>query len=73
MFGLPTLPGLAARDSALVANGAPAMGNLTTALDLGPSGSSAGLPLPVNSQWMLALAALVLVVAGCIAGMRRSS
>jgi acid phosphatase len=33
-FGLDTLPGLAARDSALKANGAPAMGDLTNALDL---------------------------------------
>jgi acid phosphatase len=33
-FGLPTLPGLAARDAALVANGLPPMGDLTNALDL---------------------------------------
>jgi acid phosphatase len=33
-FGLTTLPGLAARDTALKANGAPAMGDLTDALDL---------------------------------------
>jgi acid phosphatase len=33
-FGLPTLPGLAARDAALKANGAPAMGDLTNALAL---------------------------------------
>jgi acid phosphatase len=33
-FNLPTLPGLAARDSALVANGGQAMGDLTNALDL---------------------------------------
>lgn len=33
-FGLDTLPGLAARDAALKANGAPAMGDLTNALQL---------------------------------------
>ena len=33
-FGLDTLAGLAKRDSALQANGAPAMGDLTNALDL---------------------------------------
>lgn len=33
-FGLPTLDGLAARDKALKANGAPAMGDLTNALNL---------------------------------------
>ncbi|MDR5765648.1 MULTISPECIES: acid phosphatase [Caballeronia] len=32
-FNLPTLPGLASRDAALVANGAPKMGDLTNALD----------------------------------------
>ena len=34
VYGLPTLPGLAARDTALKANGAPAMGDLTSALAL---------------------------------------
>jgi acid phosphatase len=33
-FSLPTLPGLATRDAALQSNGAPAMGDLTTALDI---------------------------------------
>ena len=33
-FGLDTLAGLTARDTALKANGAPAMGDLTNALDL---------------------------------------
>ena len=33
-FGLPTLPGLAARDAALEAHGAKPMGDLTDALDL---------------------------------------
>ena len=33
-FALPTLPGLTARDAALKANGAPAMGDLTNALAL---------------------------------------
>jgi acid phosphatase len=33
-FGLPTLPGLASRDAALVTHGAPPMGDLTNALDL---------------------------------------
>lgn len=33
-FGLDTLPGLTARDAALKANGAPAMGDLTNALQL---------------------------------------
>lgn len=33
-FGLDTLPGLASRDAALKANGAPAMGDLTNALQL---------------------------------------
>jgi len=33
-FGLQTLPGLTARDNALTANGATAMGDLTNALDL---------------------------------------
>jgi phospholipase C len=33
-FGLPTLPGIAARDAALVANGGEAMGDLTHALNL---------------------------------------
>ena len=33
-FGLPTLPGLTARDNALKANGAPPMGDLTNALNL---------------------------------------
>ena len=33
-FGLQTLPGLTARDTALAANGATAMGDLTNALDL---------------------------------------
>jgi acid phosphatase len=33
-FGLPTLPGLAARDTALIANGGQAMGDLTNALNL---------------------------------------
>jgi acid phosphatase len=33
-FGLPQLPGLEARDRALVANGQPPMGDLTEALDL---------------------------------------
>ncbi len=33
-FALPTLPGLAARDAALKSNGAPAMGDLTNALDI---------------------------------------
>ena len=32
-FSLPTLPGLASRDAALVANGGKAMGDLTNALD----------------------------------------
>lgn len=36
VFGLPTLPGLAARDTALQSNGFPAMGDLTAALDLRP-------------------------------------
>jgi phospholipase C len=31
-FDLPVLPGLAARDAALVANGHPALGDLTDAL-----------------------------------------
>jgi acid phosphatase len=34
-YGLDTLPGLAQRDAALVRNGAPAMGDLTNALNLG--------------------------------------
>jgi phospholipase C len=33
-FDLPKLPGLAARDKALQANGHPPMGDLTAALDL---------------------------------------
>jgi acid phosphatase len=33
-FGLPSLPGVAARDAALVAHGNPPMGDLTNALDL---------------------------------------
>jgi acid phosphatase len=33
-FGLPTLPGIAARDAALKANGNPAMGDLSNALQL---------------------------------------
>jgi len=33
-FGLDALPGITARDAALQANGAPAMGDLTSALDL---------------------------------------
>jgi acid phosphatase len=32
-FSLPTLPGLASRDAALKANGAPAMGDLTNAMN----------------------------------------
>jgi acid phosphatase len=31
-FALPTLPGLKQRDDALIANGKPAMGDLTNAL-----------------------------------------
>jgi phospholipase C len=33
-FGLPTLPGLTARDEALKANGGQPMGDLTNALNL---------------------------------------
>jgi acid phosphatase len=33
-FNLPTLPGLTARDNALVASGGQAMGDLTNALDI---------------------------------------
>jgi acid phosphatase len=33
-FGLPTLPGIAARDAALVANGGQVMGDLTHALNV---------------------------------------
>jgi acid phosphatase len=33
-FSLPTLPGIAARDSALVANGGKPMGDLTAALNV---------------------------------------
>jgi len=33
-FNLPNLPGLTARDSALVANGGQPMGDLTNALDI---------------------------------------
>jgi len=65
VFGLPELPGLAARDAALVANGQPPMGNMTAALDLAPGGGGGTpIPTPVNSKWMLALAALVLAIAG---------
>jgi acid phosphatase len=35
-FALPTLPGLAARTTALAANGSPPLGDLTAALDLPP-------------------------------------
>jgi len=64
VFALPELPGLAARDAALVANGSPAMGNLTAALDLAPTGVPGGaVAAPVNSKWALALAAVALVLA----------
>jgi acid phosphatase len=33
-FGLPTLPGLAARNAALTAHGNPSLGDLTAALEL---------------------------------------
>ena len=33
-FELPMLPGLAARDAAITANGSPPLGDLTAALDL---------------------------------------
>ena len=36
-FNLPVLPGLQLRDNALMANGLPAMGDLTAALDLAPA------------------------------------
>jgi hypothetical protein len=36
-FSLPALPGLQQRDNALIANGLPAMGDLTAALDLAPT------------------------------------
>lgn len=68
VFGLPELPGLQARDAALVANGAPPMGNLSAALDLTPAGASV-VPTPVNSWWMLALTALAL--AGAAGWVRR--
>jgi hypothetical protein len=62
VFGLPTLPGLAQRDSALQANGLPPMGDMTAALNLGPTGGSPdALPAPVNSRWMLLLSALGLI------------
>jgi phospholipase C len=70
VYGLPELPGLAQRDAALVANGHPAMGNMAAALDLAPA-ADAGLPLPVNSRWMLIVAMLVLAVAGGLFGFRR--
>jgi phospholipase C len=73
VFGLPELPGLAARDAALVANGAPPMGDLTAALDLGPAASA--VPAPVNDAWMLEmeLAALAAAGAGVVAARRRSA
>jgi len=62
VFGLPTLPGLALRDSSLQANGLPPMGDMTAALTLTPTGGSPdALPAPVNSRWMLLLSALGLI------------
>ncbi|HEY0180443.1 MAG TPA: acid phosphatase [Dokdonella sp.] len=65
VFDLPQLPGLAQRDQALQQNGYPPMGDLTAALNLGPAGGTpaTAVPTPVNSRWMLALAALALVAA----------
>jgi acid phosphatase len=72
VFGLPTLPGLAARDAALVANGEPPMGNFAAALNLVPTGGGGTpIPTPVNSRWMLALATIALACVGVIAGWRR--
>jgi phospholipase C len=71
VFSLPELPGLAMRDSALVANGAPPMGNFAAALDLAPGGIDSTLPIPVNSTWMLTLAVLLLAAVGCVVGWRR--
>lgn len=73
VFGLPELPGLAARDAALVANGAPPMGDLTAALDLGGNAASA-VPAPVNDAWMLEIELAALAAAGAgVVGLRRRS
>jgi phospholipase C len=63
VFGLPTLPGLALRDQSLQQNGQPPMGDLTAALALGPAGggTTEPVPAPVNSPWMLLLAAFGLI------------
>jgi phospholipase C len=72
VFGLPELPGLAARDAALAANGEPPMGNMSAALNLVPTGGDGTpIPTPANSRWMLVLAAFVLAVAGGFGGWRR--
>ena len=41
-YNLPVLPGLQLRDSALIANGQPPMGDLTAALDLAPATLDSG-------------------------------
>lgn len=71
VFDLPELPGLALRDSALSANGAAPMGDLTAALDLAPDGGVAAVPTPVDSEWMLEIELAALAVAGAGFALRR--